>query len=102
MPPANPTAASAEPAAEAKRHRRPDEIERRRKHQQHHADAQFEVLRVGARDQQRPDRHAASPPATNGQASLKSRTRHIDGSVEICEQTEQIRTSGTAMAGGRI
>ena len=42
----------------------------------------------------------ASPPATNGQASLKSSSRHIDGNVEICELTEQISTSGTASAGG--
>ena len=42
----------------------------------------------------------ASPPATNGHASLKSRSRHIDGSVEICALTEQISTSGTARAGG--
>ena len=41
------------------------------------------------------------PPTTNGHASLKSSTFHIDGSVEICELTEQIRTSGTATAGGR-
>ena len=47
-----------QPAAEAKRHRRADEIERGRKYQQHHADAELEVLRVGARHQQRPDRHA--------------------------------------------
>ena len=35
-----------------------------------------------------------------GQASLKSSTFHIDGSVESCELTEQIRTSGTAIDGG--
>ena len=44
----------------------------------------------------------SSPPATNGSASLKSSSFHIDGRVEICELTEQIRTSGTAIAGGRI
>jgi hypothetical protein len=43
-----------------------------------------------------------SPPNTNGSASLKSSSRHIDGSVESCELTEQIRTSGTATAGGRM
>ena len=42
------------------------------------------------------------PPSTNGPASLKSSTFHIDGRVEICELTEQISTSGTAIAGGRI
>jgi hypothetical protein len=42
------------------------------------------------------------PPATKGKASLKSITFHIDGSVEICELTEQIRTSGTAIEGGTI
>ena len=42
----------------------------------------------------------ASPPITNGAASLKSRTFHIVGRVEICELTEQISTSGTASDGG--
>jgi hypothetical protein len=42
----------------------------------------------------------ASPPITNGRASLKSITRHIEGRVEICELTEQISTSGTASEGG--
>ena len=44
----------------------------------------------------------SSPPATNGNASLKSSSFHIDGNVEICELTEQISTSGTATAGGRM
>ena len=44
----------------------------------------------------------SSPPATNGSASLKSSSFHIAGSVESCEPTEQISTSGTAAAGGRI
>ena len=44
----------------------------------------------------------SSPPATNGKASLKSSSFHIDGNVEICELTEQISTSGTATAGGRM
>ena len=44
----------------------------------------------------------ARPPATNGRANLKSSSFHIDGKVEICELTEQISTSGTAIAGGRM
>ena len=90
-------------AAEPKGHRLADEIERGRKHQQHHADAELEVLRIGARDQQRPDRHAerGRRPRT-ARASLKSSSFHIDGNVEICELTEQIRTIGTATAGGRM
>ena len=42
----------------------------------------------------------ASPPITNGRASLKSITFHIDGRVDIRELTEQISTSGTASEGG--
>ena len=41
------------------------------------------------------------PPITNGQTSERSKLRHIEGSVEVWEMTEQIRTSGTAIDGGR-
>jgi hypothetical protein len=36
----------------------------------------------------------------NGQISVKSKLRHIDGSVAVCATTEQISTSGTASEGG--
>ncbi len=42
----------------------------------------------------------ASPPMMNGQIRLKSKLRHIDGSVVVCATTEQIITSGTASDGG--
>jgi hypothetical protein len=41
----------------------------------------------------------ARPPIRNGQTSLKSMNRQIAGSVEVCATIEQIRTSGTAIAG---
>ena len=58
-------------AAEAKGHRLADEIERGRKHQQHHADAELEGLRIGARDQQRPDRHAEESAGHERQSQLE-------------------------------
>ena len=36
----------------------------------------------------------------NGQTRVKSRSRHIDGSVAVWATTEQISTSGTASDGG--
>jgi hypothetical protein len=42
----------------------------------------------------------ARPPIRKGHTSLKSMVRQIDGSVEVCATTEQIRTSGTAIEGG--
>ena len=92
MPPANPIAASASRPPKLKRHRLADEIQRGRKHQQHHADAQLEDLRIGMRDQQRPDRHAErGRRSRTASTSLKSSSFHIDGSVEICatDRTDQ-------------
>jgi hypothetical protein len=42
----------------------------------------------------------ARPPIRNGHTSVKSKLRHIDGKVDVCPTTEQIRTSGTASDGG--
>lgn len=42
-----------------------------------------------------------SPPIRNGHTSERSKLFHIDGSVEVCAMTEQIKTSGTASDGGR-
>ena len=61
MPPANPTMPSAARPPNAERHRAAVEIQRGRKHQQQHADAQFEHLGIGMRDQQRAQRHAGEP-----------------------------------------
>ena len=40
------------------------------------------------------------PPIRNGQTMVKSMVFQIEGRVEICATTEQISTSGTAIAGG--
>jgi hypothetical protein len=42
----------------------------------------------------------ASPPIRNDQIRVKSKLRHIDGSVVVCAATEQINTNGTASDGG--
>src|ERR1700692_4372602 len=47
-----------------------------------------------------PNRTPARPPMINGQTSLKSMNRQKASSVEVCAVMEQIRTSGTAIAGG--
>ena len=99
MPPANPIAASAglPPNANAIG---VAEIERGRKHQQQHADGQFEDLGIGMRDQQRAERHAEQAADHERPDQREIEARHIDGSVEIWATTEQISTSGTASDGG--
>ena len=101
MPPANSTAAPAPRPPNGQRHGLADEKQCGRKYQQHRADAQFEIRWIGARDKQRPTGMPANPPIDERHGQLEiDATLHIAGSVEICELTEQISTSGTASAGG--